>query len=455
MKTALVVDNSRFVRSYIKEILRENGIEMIAEAENVQEAIQAYRAHKPDLVTLDIVMPDGSGLKVLEEIRAQNADARVVIVSDVARGGTHQKAIDLGAAAILSKPLTSDGLKAVLARMAGAPAAAKEAQPAAKPRALVIDDSAVMRSIIRGMLEEHGFEVIGEACDVQEGIGAYASLQPDLTTVDLVMPGGSGMDVLKAIRAQNRNARVIMVTSVNQVKVKEELLSLGAQSVLHKPVTVDELKAALQLGIPQADLARITAQEAETLKDILQTGSKRCVDALGIMCNAPWVLSGIELFQGSDEKPKLLISSTEPWESVSIRMTVATDVPMICLFVASRPAAQRMAALMTRDKSPKGPSREVVDLATLEWGNIMITNILNVFADTAGSAILSSPPSLMQSPIPELIMDASHQICDLPGRVVLAQNEFSCAGLGIDCVTLFVLHADCLKKFIGGHNGRR
>jgi len=454
MKTALVVDNSRFVRIYIKEILRENGIEMIAEAEDVQEAIQAYRAHKPDLVTLDIIMPGGSGLKVLEEIRAQNADAQVVIVSDIARDGTYQKAIDLGAAAILCKPLTSDGLKGALARMTSAPAAQASQPVVSKPRALVIDDSAVMRSIIRGMLEEHGFEVIGEACDVQEGIGAYASLQPDLTTVDLVMPGGSGMDVLKAIRAKNRNARVIMVTSVNQVKVKEELLSLGAQSVLHKPVTVDVLKAALQLGIPQADLVRITAQEAETLKEILESGAKRCVDALGIMCNTPWVLSGIELFQGSDEKPKLLISSTDPWESVSIQMTVATDVPMICLFVVSRPAAKRMAALMTRDKSSEGPSKEVVDLATLEWANIMITNILNVFADTAGSAILSSPPSLMQSPIPNLIMDASHQICELPGRVVLAQNKFSCAGLGIDCATLFVLHADCLKKLIGGGHGR-
>ena len=219
MKTALVVDNSRFVRTYIKEILRENDIETIAEAGDVQEAIDAYQAYKPDLVTLDIIMPGGSGLLVLKNIHERHDGARVIIVSDIGSDNSQHGAMALGASAVLRKPLTSDGLKEALACIASNPSASKEAASVAgKLRALIVDDSAVMRAMVREVLEEYGVAVIGEADDVKTGIEAYEVLRPDVVTVDVVMPGGSGMDVLKRIKWINPEARVIMVTSVSPGK---------------------------------------------------------------------------------------------------------------------------------------------------------------------------------------------------------------------------------------------
>ena len=78
----------------------------------------------------------------------------------------------LGALAVIHKPLTINELAHALDEES------KFTQGVVKKRALVVDDSVVMRAIIRGLLEEHGFDVVGEACDVPEGIKAYPRSAP-------------------------------------------------------------------------------------------------------------------------------------------------------------------------------------------------------------------------------------------------------------------------------------
>ena len=84
----------------------------------------------------------------------------------------------------------------------------------------------------------------------------------------------------------------------------------------------------------------------------------------------------------------------------------------------------------------------------------MITNLLNVFADTMGSAILSTPPEFLAKSVPDIIKQASGQIFSSLGSRVLAKNKYSCESLGIVCETIFMLHVDSLDKLIGRGNGR-
>lgn len=96
--------------------------------------------------------------------------------------------------------------------------------------------------MLKGMLAGFGHEVIGEAEDVKPAIEAFKVLSPDMVTLDLVMPGGSGIEVLKAIMMVKRTTAVIVVTASGQNEIKQELLRIGARAVLAKPFTADDLR---------------------------------------------------------------------------------------------------------------------------------------------------------------------------------------------------------------------
>jgi two-component system chemotaxis response regulator CheY len=109
-------------------------------------------------------------------------------------------------------------------------------------RVLIVDDSKLARAMLKGMLVGLGHEVIGEAEDVKPAIDMFKLLSPDLVTLDLVMPGGSGVEVLKAIMAVKPTTAVVMVTASGQGEIKQELVTMGAKAVLNKPFTADDLK---------------------------------------------------------------------------------------------------------------------------------------------------------------------------------------------------------------------
>jgi two-component system, chemotaxis family, chemotaxis protein CheY len=84
------------------------------------------------------------------------------------------------------------------------------------PSVLIADDAAFMRMMLRNILTDAGYEVTGEAEDGAEAVSRYLELRPDLTTMDITMPGMNGLDALKAIRAEDPEARVIMCSAMGQ-----------------------------------------------------------------------------------------------------------------------------------------------------------------------------------------------------------------------------------------------
>jgi two-component system chemotaxis response regulator CheY len=78
----LIVDDAAFIRSHLRELAEKAGFEVVAEAEDASGAIEAYRTHRPDAVTMDVVMP-GNGIHAIEEIMAIDAAARILVVTAV------------------------------------------------------------------------------------------------------------------------------------------------------------------------------------------------------------------------------------------------------------------------------------------------------------------------------------------------------------------------------------
>lgn len=106
---------------------------------------------------------------------------------------------------------------------------------------LIVDDSMYMRTLIREALEEAGYDVVGEAANGETAIDMALSLTPDLITLDNILPDMIGIDILKVLKEEDLNSKILMVSAVGQQSVIDEGLSLGAAEYVVKPFTTEQL----------------------------------------------------------------------------------------------------------------------------------------------------------------------------------------------------------------------
>ncbi len=103
-----------------------------------------------------------------------------------------------------------------------------------RPRVLVVDDSAFMRSRIIRQLERAGLAVVGEARNGEEAASLYAELLPDLVTMDLTMRGHDGLAGTRAIRAIDPEAKVVLFTIIEDGEMVEQAMETGVKACIHK-----------------------------------------------------------------------------------------------------------------------------------------------------------------------------------------------------------------------------
>lgn len=103
-KTVLIVDDAAFMRMMIKDILTKNGYSVVGEAENGAMAFEKYKDLKPDLVTMDITMPEVDGISAVKEIKSFDAAARIIMCSAMGQQAMVIDAIQAGAIDFIVKP---------------------------------------------------------------------------------------------------------------------------------------------------------------------------------------------------------------------------------------------------------------------------------------------------------------------------------------------------------------
>jgi two-component system chemotaxis response regulator CheY len=120
-------------------------------------------------------------------------------------------------------------------------------------RILVADDASFMRQMIREIVEGEGYEVVGEASDGTEALELFKELQPDVTTMDIVMPRCSGIDSVRKIMKLDPSARIVMCSALGQESLVAEALQAGALDFIVKPFkpqsVLDTLKKTLEKEI--------------------------------------------------------------------------------------------------------------------------------------------------------------------------------------------------------------
>lgn len=108
MANILVVDDAAFMRIMLKDILTKGGHQVVGEAENGLEAIEQYRKLKPDLVTMDITMPEMEGIEALKHIKKEDRKAKVIMCSAMGQQLMVVQAIQAGATDFIVKPFQSE-----------------------------------------------------------------------------------------------------------------------------------------------------------------------------------------------------------------------------------------------------------------------------------------------------------------------------------------------------------
>ncbi|WP_028986576.1 response regulator [Thermicanus aegyptius] len=104
----LVVDDAAFMRMMIKDILTKNGFEVVGEATDGVQAVEKYQELKPDLVTLDITMPEMDGIEALKQIRKIDPQAKVIMCSAMGQQAMVIDSIQAGAKDFIVKPFQAD-----------------------------------------------------------------------------------------------------------------------------------------------------------------------------------------------------------------------------------------------------------------------------------------------------------------------------------------------------------
>ncbi len=108
MKRILIVDDAAFMRMAIKTILDKNGFDVVGEAENGRIAVSKFKELKPDAVTMDITMPEMTGVEALKAIKGIDPEANVVMITAMGQEGMVREAIALGAKSFIVKPFKEE-----------------------------------------------------------------------------------------------------------------------------------------------------------------------------------------------------------------------------------------------------------------------------------------------------------------------------------------------------------
>ena len=117
MRILLVEDNA-LTRYTIKSLLNKLGHEVVAEAEDGPGAVECFKEFKPDVVFLDLILPGKSGVEILEDLRAVDPAARIVVITAVEQDEIDKRLADKGVNAILRKPFSFDDFKLLMKDLA-------------------------------------------------------------------------------------------------------------------------------------------------------------------------------------------------------------------------------------------------------------------------------------------------------------------------------------------------
>jgi signal transduction histidine kinase/DNA-binding response OmpR family regulator len=232
-KLILVVDDEPDIANLIRRYLERAGYRVMM-AFNGKDAFQTARTSKPDLITLDIVLPDADGFTVLEWLKSdsQTKDIPVLLIS-VMTDDPESKL--LGAVDYLTKPTNEHELIQHVGQIL------ERVQP---KTILVVDDEADIRKLVANQLARAGYHIL-EAADGEQAVRLAQTQQPHLILMDIRMPQMDGVTAFLNLRTNSatREIPVVMMTAYPEALTEREqdVQAFGIPPLLRKPFAAEQL----------------------------------------------------------------------------------------------------------------------------------------------------------------------------------------------------------------------
>ena len=123
-----------------------------------------------------------------------------------------------------------------------------------KIKGLVVDDAMFMRDMIKEIFNDERYEVVGEAANGEEAIEKHEALEPDVTTMDLIMPFKNGLEATKAIIERDPDAVVIVCSALGEEAMAVEAIDAGAADYIVKPFTPEDVLDVVEKALKSREV---------------------------------------------------------------------------------------------------------------------------------------------------------------------------------------------------------
>ncbi|WP_022850528.1 diguanylate cyclase [Limisalsivibrio acetivorans] len=241
MEYALIIDDSRLVRKNIRNELESLGY-TVTEAEDIETARESLSELVPDVITLDMHLPDGLGLDLCREIKENPAFEKtiVMIITSDNNEEVRSKCFQAGAFGFFHKNTVKEGLGTFLKNITNF---AKSSEFAGM-KACVIEDSKLQRNFIIGLLRRIGLDTVGYG-SIEDAMTCMreGKRRPDIFFIDYFMgKGATSADLVEEIRSTRglESSPIIALTVADDREVRNRLFYMGVNDFFRKPFDVEE-----------------------------------------------------------------------------------------------------------------------------------------------------------------------------------------------------------------------
>jgi signal transduction histidine kinase/CheY-like chemotaxis protein len=252
-RQALVIEDSRGDAERVTRYLDELGVSSVVHMSGSQVVEKAVEIN-PDIIILDIILPDIDGWQVLSQLKADDRtkDIPVIIVSVI---DDHAEGRRMGASDYLVKPVSRERLKRALGKSLRQPGICSRAlvisppvaQASTGPLVLLAEDNETTVANVSDYLKAKGYRLV-IAHNGREAVERAAEALPDIILMDVQMPVMDGLEATKLIKADEKLAAIpiIALTALAMIGDRERCLDAGADEYMSKPVSLKELVRVIE-----------------------------------------------------------------------------------------------------------------------------------------------------------------------------------------------------------------
>jgi len=249
-KKILIIEDDYDLSALMSRHLSSADFDVLNVGDTIQ-GVQFARKEIPDLIVLDLMIPGGGGLKVLERLNQipETQSIPVVVLTGVRDDETRKKALEIGAVEYLEKPYNAQELlRSVEKHMASNEEETEKGGSGAV--ILIVDDDSDFTKILSHDLQRAYYKTF-VAHDVDQGMRLAREEKPSLIILDLLLPGGGGFTFFKNLKnlAYTQNTPVIVMTAVKDEEYRQKMLDAGVKYYIEKPYNLSFLLDAIEVAL--------------------------------------------------------------------------------------------------------------------------------------------------------------------------------------------------------------